>query len=149
MTGSVLHNSNSLSDTVMEEVGMAEDEVDGFLDEAIAAEQREVKKLDERLAVLKEQCHQLECITANLEAIGESPRNLLKAVQIMQKQLPLQKALIKELENERTATYASNANEGAVDNSENIVTLTSHLNALKIERRAKNIVALFLTKKPS
>lgn len=72
MTGSVLHNSNSLSDTVMEEVGMAEDEVDGFLDEAIAAEQREVKKLDERLAVLKEQCHQLECITANLEAIGES-----------------------------------------------------------------------------
>lgn len=67
----------------------------------------------------------------------------------MHKQLPLQKALIKELENERTATYASNANEGAVDNSENIVTLTSHLNALKIERRAKNIVALFLTKKPS
>uniref|UniRef100_A0A915CE23 Uncharacterized protein n=1 Tax=Parascaris univalens TaxID=6257 RepID=A0A915CE23_PARUN len=133
----------------MEKTGRANEDVDGFLEEAIAAEQREMKKLEERLTALKEQCHQLECITANLEALGETPRNLLKAVEIMQKQLPLQKALVRELENERTAIYPNSANEVAVDNFENIATLTAHLNALKIERRAKNIVALFLTRKSS
>ncbi|VDM44505.1 unnamed protein product [Toxocara canis] len=119
-------------------------EENSLLDEAIAFESAQVKRLEEKLSALKEEFHRLEHITANMKNVAESPKNMLEAVRIMEKQISLQNDLLRKLEEERSVTETVNASEGIVERSNCVAMLTSHLEALRIERRAKNIVALHL-----